>query len=477
MNNLTNNMKQLLSLILFSILGFYPSSLESQTCYVRENSITTIQARLDTVCYFPDRGDLFPMTENSAILEFQYPKSANSHVLIQLKRIFLRNPWAVIEESIPNSILQLSPEQIVKYRLQESNVLKDAPSGDYCDLLDLSVLTVQHDGADMLTVRHHININQALYDAATWNHRTETESCVSIDKKTGKILDIWDVFDVRQKENIIGCIKRHISSSQEAQEAIQYLCFHRAGGPVLSPSDPFYQNPELDLCLKYLLNEPFNHSFSVGYGYEGVILTLSARLYTPDSDSSYKIVIPWYAFEIHTDRTSRDLCSFLTEKGKKYIAPLFKFCADASIGQIQKDERYSNQSKGQTISQEQLRRTYRGQLEAAASQMTQKLMRDISPQSGKEARYVLDLESIHYDEETNMVSSKVLLIWQAREFMANISYGECQVSGTLQVYMPIRTIDSTKAILRVDKYNEHLKKVSMEKDRAKLNRGIVIVLN
>lgn len=90
MNNLTNNMKQLLSLILFSILGFYPSSLESQTRYVRENSITTIQARLDTVCYFPDRGDLFPMTENSAILEFQYPKSANSHVLIQLKETFAK---------------------------------------------------------------------------------------------------------------------------------------------------------------------------------------------------------------------------------------------------------------------------------------------------------------------------------------------------------------------------------------------------
>ncbi|ALA93681.1 MULTISPECIES: hypothetical protein [Porphyromonas] len=127
--------------------------------------------------------------------------------------------------------------------------------------------------------------------------------------------------------------------------------------------------------------------------------------------------------------------------------------------------------------QEQLRRTYRGILETASSQMLKTLIKEFSPQSGKDAQYLLDLNNISYDDQNNMVSAKVLLTWQAREFLAGIPYGECQVSGTIYVYMPIRTFDSTEVILIPDRYNAHLRDVSTNAKCAKLERGIRIILN
>lgn len=127
--------------------------------------------------------------------------------------------------------------------------------------------------------------------------------------------------------------------------------------------------------------------------------------------------------------------------------------------------------------QEQLRRTYRGILETASSQMLKTLIKEFSPQSGKDAQYLLDLNNISYDDQNNMVSAKVLLTWQAREFLAGIPYGECQVSGTIYVYMPIRTFDSTEVILIPDRYNAHLRDVSTNAKCAKLERGVRIILN
>lgn len=126
--------------------------------------------------------------------------------------------------------------------------------------------------------------------------------------------------------------------------------------------------------------------------------------------------------------------------------------------------------------QAHLQRIYRGQLETAAAQMTEALLKKVSPMSGRNPNHFVYLDQIHYDERENIVSAAVMLTWQARDFWSGVSYGECQVLGRIHVYMPIRQLDRTRAKLDVARWNEHFILVSKESQRTEISHGIIIDL-
>lgn len=128
------------------------------------------------------------------------------------------------------------------------------------------------------------------------------------------------------------------------------------------------------------------------------------------------------------------------------------------------------------LQQLEWRRIYRGQLEIAASAMVQHIMKEISPQSGRNPRYTVHLEDIHYDETEHAVQASASLFWEARDFWSGVPYGECQTQGTLTVYMPIRSVERTQAKYSSIKYNKQVKDVSKREHLNWLDRGVKLYL-
>lgn len=122
------------------------------------------------------------------------------------------------------------------------------------------------------------------------------------------------------------------------------------------------------------------------------------------------------------------------------------------------------------------RRVYRGSLEMATASMLKHLMKEISPMSGRDPRYAVHLDNIHYDEQENVVQAEVELNWQARDLLSGVRYGTCVINGVLSLYLPTRAIDQTKAHLSNVQYNKQLKDVSKRKHLEMLQRGVTINL-
>lgn len=125
---------------------------------------------------------------------------------------------------------------------------------------------------------------------------------------------------------------------------------------------------------------------------------------------------------------------------------------------------------------ENIRRTYRAPMEEAALQMTKQISNIISPQSGRNWHPTVDIENMEYYKKENMVAAYVILRWDARNFLANINWGTCEVGGILYLYLPYRTIDSKKAIFEYDSANEHVKKVSNNDHWRQIDKGLVITM-
>lgn len=108
--------------------------------------------------------------------------------------------------------------------------------------------------------------------------------------------------------------------------------------------------------------------------------------------------------------------------------------------------------------------------------MTDALLEMISPQSGRNPNAVVDFEDIYFNEKENLVGANVLLTWEARDILSGVSYGECKVTGTLYVSMPLRGMDNTTAVLKNIRYNDHLSRVSTSKNLKILRDGIRITV-
>lgn len=96
----------------------------------------------------------------------------------------------------------------------------------------------------------------------------------------------------------------------------------------------------------------------------------------------------------------------------------------------------------------------------------------ISPQSGKDLQYEVDLDniSVPYD---NVLSVDVRFDWSARNW-PSVPYGTCTMVGTLYLYLPSSKIDMTKSKFFPNDYNQHLIDVSSKSQLKKILNGVVV---
>ncbi len=125
---------------------------------------------------------------------------------------------------------------------------------------------------------------------------------------------------------------------------------------------------------------------------------------------------------------------------------------------------------------ETIRRAYRVPMEEAALQMTKQISNIISPQSGRNWHPTADIENMEYYKKENMVAAYVILRWDARNFLANINWGTCEVGGILYLYLPYRTIDSKKAFFEYYSANEHVKRLSNNDHWTQISKGLVVTM-
>lgn len=103
-------------------------------------------------------------------------------------------------------------------------------------------------------------------------------------------------------------------------------------------------------------------------------------------------------------------------------------------------------------------------LEDIAATFSNRLMRRISPNSGKNSKYRIINSRIESTDDGKVIIGDVSLYWDARHFMAGVPYGTCEVSGKLTLYPPLRSVDSWKAKLSVENKNDQAVRVSNTSD-------------
>ncbi len=158
------------------------------------------------------------------------------------------------------------------------------------------------------------------------------------------------------------------------------------------------------------------------------------------------------------------VCSFV------FIATFFYSCGTSNYAtkpSLTAEERaYQERLK--------IKRLYRPNIEAAASQMAYKVQKLIAPQSGKEVRYQVDYDNLSYDRSNHKVTVYAYFSFLARDFWSGVGYGTCKVSGVLDVYLPVRNIDGTRAIFIWKERNKQIVNVSKPRHWSVLNNGLSV---
>jgi hypothetical protein len=67
--------------------------------------------------------------------------------------------------------------------------------------------------------------------------------------------------------------------------------------------------------------------------------------------------------------------------------------------------------------------------------MAEKIMKEISPHTGRNSDYDLVYESIIYDSYENEIECAVTLSWEAKKTMLFSHYEKCIIEGKLYIYL------------------------------------------
>ncbi len=122
----------------------------------------------------------------------------------------------------------------------------------------------------------------------------------------------------------------------------------------------------------------------------------------------------------------------------------------------------------------EIKRRYGHQIENAAELMAVKVQELIAPQSGKEVRYSVFYDDLTYDRRNHRVRVYSKFSFLARDFLSGVSYGTCQIAGVLDVYLPVRSIDGTRANFFWKERNQHIIDVSKRRHWDTLDKGLSI---
>ncbi len=121
-----------------------------------------------------------------------------------------------------------------------------------------------------------------------------------------------------------------------------------------------------------------------------------------------------------------------------------------------------------------IKKMYGHQIEVAADKMAHRIQRLIAPQSGREVRYKLDYKNLGYDRNNHQVTIYTNFSFLARDFLSGVDYGTCLIGGFLEVYLPIREIDGTRATFTWKERNKQIVSVSSSYDWNVLDKGLTI---
>ncbi len=162
------------------------------------------------------------------------------------------------------------------------------------------------------------------------------------------------------------------------------------------------------------------------------------------------------------------VCSFV------FISTFFYSCA-TSYSKITR-RTYNSEEARIRAERTELKRLYEREIENAAAQMAYKVQKLIAPQSGKEVRYQVDYDNLSYDRSNHKVTVYSYFSFLARDVLSGVGYGTCKISGALDVYLPVRNIDGTRAIFIWKERNQQIKAVSNTRHWNILNNGLSVNL-
>ncbi len=115
------------------------------------------------------------------------------------------------------------------------------------------------------------------------------------------------------------------------------------------------------------------------------------------------------------------------------------------------------------FAQSSLSSFYHSDIKRATSKMLSEVKDIVAPFTGKSAEYVIDYDTFSYDEQDNKIEVYVHYSFLARNILLGLSYGECQIAGKIELYLPIRAIDNTKVFFYWKERNKHIRLIASER--------------
>lgn len=160
------------------------------------------------------------------------------------------------------------------------------------------------------------------------------------------------------------------------------------------------------------------------------------------------------------------VCSFA------FILTTFYSCVGTSRSSTK--EHYLSAEERAYRERLRIKRLYGQQIEAAAYKMAYKVQKLIAPKSGKEVGYKVNYNNLTYDRSNHKVTVYADFSFLARDFWSGVGYGTCLIGGVLDVYLPVRNIDGTRAIFIWKERNKQIVNVSKPRHWNVLNNGLSI---
>lgn len=114
----------------------------------------------------------------------------------------------------------------------------------------------------------------------------------------------------------------------------------------------------------------------------------------------------------------------------------------------------------------------RESINVAAAETARKMMKDISPNTGRNPEYVVS-DEIDHDERNSIASADVLIKWEAR-MDALSPRASCQVAGRMYIYFPTEKNEQTQSLFRYTELNDHVQRCAKQSYWKKTANGIVL---
>ncbi len=110
----------------------------------------------------------------------------------------------------------------------------------------------------------------------------------------------------------------------------------------------------------------------------------------------------------------------------------------------------------------------------AGSEIAGKVVYLIAPISGRNIHYGMSSKDLEFDDNKHKLTISLIVSFEARDWWRDVPYGECQISGNLEIYFDQSNTYAKKAYFYWKKRNNHIVRVSKSKDWKQLDNGLYV---